>query len=109
MAEKEYQGLYAHGVLEGVDFVTAGNGFDDSKSPISWGSSIKLNFSTLEKITKDVNGIKVSTQAKRPFLIALSCESEEINALVQKWNAEIGKTLHLKLQPSKNSTFKLSE
>ena len=109
MAEIEYQGLYAHGKLEGVDFTVAGKGTDSNGASISWNSSISLNLSTLEKISKEVNGQKVSTYAKRPFLIKLDCDTDDLMTEVEKWNKQKDKMLHLRLQPSKNSSFRLSE
>jgi len=105
----EYQGIYAHGMLEGVDFTVAGKGTDDKGNPIKWDSSISLNFSTLESITKDVEGMKLKTMAKRPFIIKLSCDTDLLLPEVAKWNNSLNKMLHLRLQPSKNAMFKLSE
>ena len=106
--QKEFQGVYAHGKLEGVDFTVAGSGVVDGNS-MKWDSSVHLNMSTLEKITKEVNGSKISTFAKRPFLIKLACDTELLETEVARWNKEKDKMLHLRLQPSKNATFKLSE
>ena len=108
MAE-EFQGVFAHGKLEGVDFTVAAKGTDDRGNPISWNSSVSLNMSTLEKITKEVEGVKVSTFAKRPFIIKLQCDTDDLPNQVARWNKEVNKFLNLRLQPTKNSTFKLSE
>jgi len=115
MAEKtetgkmEFQGIYAHGVLEGVDYTVAGSGTDDNGNKIKWDSSISLNFSTLEKITKDVGGVELTTMAKRPFIIKIPCQTEMLTMEVDKWNKERGKYLNIRLQPSKNATFKISD
>ena len=101
---QEFQGVYAHGKLEGVDFTVAG-----SYEGNNYGSSISLNMSTLETITKDVKGVSVSTLAKRPFVIKLDCITENLPVEVEKWNKEKDKMLHLRLQPSKNASFKVSE
>ena len=109
-AEKqEFQGLYAHGIVEGVDFTVAGSGSDQLGNKIVWDSSVNLNFSTLEKITKQVNGVNLSSFAKRNFLIKLACDTDALPSEVEKWKSSINKTVHLRLQPSKNSTFRLSE
>jgi len=107
MAE-EYQGIYAHGKLEGVDFTVEGTMVVDGVKN-HYGSSVHLNMSTLEKITKNVDGIDVPTLAKRPFLIKIACDTEHLPKEVEKWNKLLQKELHLRLQPSKNATFKVSE
>ena len=110
MAEQtqQFQGVYAHGKLEGVDFTVAGSMIQDGVKT-SYGSSVKLNMSTLEKITKDVEGVSVPTLAKRPFTISISCETDRLASEVEKWNKLVQKELNLRLQPSKNATFKISE
>jgi hypothetical protein len=111
MAEikEEFQGLYAHGIVEGVDFTVAGNMTDDNGNKVVYGSSINLNFSTIEKISKDVNGIKLFSHAKRNFIIKLACDTDFLASELEKWKSQINKAVHLRLQPTKNSTFKLSE
>lgn len=111
MAENKevFQGLYAHGIVEGVDFTVAGNMTDENGNKVVYGSSINLNFSAIEKISKDVNGIKLSTLAKRNFIIKLACDTDLLPAELEKWKLQINKFQHLRLQPTKNSTFKLSE
>lgn len=106
---KEYQGVYAHGKLEGVDFTVAGSGTDDKGNPMKWDSSVHLNLSTIEQITKEADGVKISTLAKRPFLIKLACDTDKLQFEVDAWNKKKDQILHLRLQPSKNATFKLSE
>lgn len=107
--KKEFQGIYAHGKLEGVDFTVAGSGTDDKGNPMKWDSSIHLNLSTLETITKEANGVKIPTLAKRSFLIKIACDTDVLEAEVKKWNEKKDEMLHLRLQPSKNATFKISE
>jgi len=101
---KEYQGLFFHGVLEGFEPTPSGE-IDGNK----YGASLKLNFSTIENITKKVGSIEITTPAKRNFKVSIDSSNEELPMLVEKWKKELNKTLAIKLQPMKDGSYKVSE
>ena len=102
--EKEFQGLFFHGMLEGLEPTPSGS-IDGN----SYGASLKLNFSTIENITKKIGDTSVTTQAKRNFKVSIDSTNEELPMLIEKWQKEINKYLHIKLMPIKDGTYKLSE
>ena len=101
---KEYQGLYFHGVLEGLEPTPSGE-IDGNK----YGASLKLNFSTIENITKKIGSTETTTQAKRNFKVSIDSTNEELPMLIEKWKKDMNKTLSIKLMPVKDGVYKMSE
>ena len=100
---KEFQGLYFHGVLEGLEPTPSGE-IDGNK----YGASLKLNFSTIENITKNIGSTPVTTQAKRNFKVSLDSTNEELPILINEWSKNLNKYLEIKLMPIKDGTYKMS-
>jgi len=100
---KEYQGLFFHGVLEGLEPTPSGE-IDGNK----YGASLKLNFSTIENITKQIGSTSITTPAKRNFKVSIDSTNEELPLLIEKWSKDINKTLHIKLMPVKDGVYKMS-
>jgi len=97
-------GLFVQGELQGVDFTPSWV----NDQGVRFQASLKLTFLVREKITKNVGGIPVSTNAMIPLQIALNFDDKDIPEQVAKYNGMIGKKLKLRLVPAKNATFKLS-
>ena len=100
---KEFQGLYFHGMLEGLEPTPSGE-IDGNK----YGASLKLNFSTIENITKKLGEMEVTTPAKRNFKVTIDSTNEELPMLIDKWMKEVNKILAIKLMPIKDGTYKIS-
>lgn len=101
--EKEYQGLFFHGVLEGLEPTPSGE-IDGNK----YGASLKLNFSTIENISKNIGSSSVTTQAKRNFKVSIDSTNEELPLLISEWDKKVNQTMHIKLMPIKDGVYKLS-
>jgi len=98
-----FNGLYVHGTLEGVDFTKSG-----TSAQISWGSSLKLNFSFPFEKKQIVQGIEVKSNAKRYQIIQISCPDDLLPFEVEKYNKMIGQHITLNLEPAQGATFKVA-
>jgi len=101
---QHFQGLYYHGVLEGLEPTPAGE-IDGNK----YGASLKLNFSTIENITKKIGDTEITTPAKRNFRVSIDSTNEELPILIKEWQQKLNKYLDIKLMPIKDGTYKLSK
>ena len=101
--DKEFQGLFFHGVLEGLEPTPSGE-IDGNK----YGASLKLNFSTIENIVKKIGDTEVSTLAKRNFKVSVDSTNEELPLLIKEWEQKLNKSHDIKLMPIKDGTYKLS-
>ncbi len=106
MSTETKNGLTMSGELQGVDFVASGKGVIEG-SPISWGASVKLNFSIKNNIVKTVSGVEIKSTAMYPQTIQISTTDDLLPIEVEKYNKMVGKFVSLQLAPQKNATFKL--
>ncbi|MFA6139022.1 MAG: hypothetical protein WC667_13190 [Sulfurimonas sp.] len=102
-APKEFQGVFSHGVLEGVEAQLSGS-YEGTKYP----AKCILNFSTLEKIVKDIKGTKLETMAKRNFKVSIPTTDDELADLCKVWDLKRNQFLELRMMPPKDGTFLLS-
>jgi len=102
--QDEFSGLFFHGVLEGVEVTPSGE-IDGNK----YGASVKLNFSTLENITKKVGDEEITTMAKRNFKLSIEATNEKLPAMAKEWNKKINEYVNVKLMPIKDGTYKISK
>jgi len=101
--DKDLQGLYFHGVLEGLEPTPSGE-IDGNR----YGASLKLNFSTIENIVKKIGDTEISTQAKRNFKVSIDSTNEELPLLIKEWEQKLNKYQVIKLMPIKDGTYKMS-
>ena len=99
----KFQGLYFHGVLEGFEPTFSGE-IDGNK----YGASLKLNFSTIENVIKEKNGVKLVTPAKRNFKVSIPTTDEELPKLAEQWKQKLNKYMDIKLMPIKDGTYTMS-
>lgn len=99
-------GIYMYGLLDEVDFTTAGQN-DNMK----WGHSVKLRFLTTKEIEKELNGTKVITKKTVTEVLTISCETEqELETKFTKYNDLIGKELLVPLiNNSEKQTYKIND
>jgi len=101
---QQFSGLYFHGVLEGVEATPSGE-IDGNK----YGASVKLNFSTLENVTKKIGEEEITTSAKRNFKLSVDSTNDKLPSLAMEWNKKINQYVDIKLMPIKDGTYKLSK
>ena len=82
-------GNYLYGVLDGVDFVSAGTLENGTK----YGASVKLKFITKTTIIKTVDGVDIPTQKAIGQTIKVPTANNELSIIVRKYNELIGKEL----------------
>jgi len=102
--KNEFSGLFFHGLLEGVEATPSGE-VDGNK----YGASIKLNFSTLENVTKKIGDEEFTTMAKRNFKLSIDATNEKLPSLAREWNQKINQHIDVKLMPVKDGTYKISK
>jgi len=94
-------GNYLYGVLDGVDFVSAGVLENGTK----YGASVKLRFITKVSIIKTVEGVEIPTLKAIAQTIKVPCANNELSIIVRKYNELIGKELLISYGTSDNNTF----
>lgn len=82
-------GNYLYGVLDGVDFVSAGVLENGTK----YGASVKLKFITKTTVIKTVEGVEIPTQKAISQTIKVPTANSELSIIVKKYNELIGKEL----------------
>ena len=82
-------GNYLYGVLDGVDFVSAGVLENGTK----YGASLKLKFITKITVIKKVENVDVPTLKAISQIIKVPCANTELSIIVRKYNELIGKEL----------------
>ena len=94
-------GNYLYGVLDGVDFVSAGVLENGTK----YGASVKLRFITKVTVIKTVENIDIPTLKAIAQTIKVPCANSELSIIVRKYNELIGKELLIGYGTSDNNTF----
>jgi len=102
--KNDFSGLFFHGVLEGVEATPSGE-VDGNK----YGASVKLNFSTLENVTKKIGDEEFTTMAKRNFKLSIESTNEKLPSMAKEWNEKINQYIDVKLMPIKDGTYKISK
>ena len=97
-------GNYLYGVLDGVDFVSAGVLENGTK----YGASVKLKFITKTTIIKTVDGIEIPTQKALAQIIKVPCANTELSLIVRKYNELIGKDLLINYSTPDNNMFSVN-
>ena len=94
-------GNYLYGVLDGVDFVSAGVLENGTK----YGASVKLRFITKITVIKTVEGVEIPTLKAIAQTIKVPTANNELSIIVRKYNELIGKELLINYGTSDNNTF----
>ncbi|MEA3498046.1 MAG: hypothetical protein U9R16_03195 [Campylobacterota bacterium] len=94
-------GNYLYGVLDGVDFVSAGVLENGTK----YGASVKLKFITKVSAIKTVDGVEIPTQKAISQIIKVPCANTELSIIVKKYNELIGKELLINYGVQDGNTF----
>lgn len=94
-------GNYLYGVLDGVDFVSAGVLENGTK----YGASAKLKFITKATAIKTVDGVEIATQKAITQTIKVPCANSELSMLVKQYNDLIGKELLINYNAPDNNIF----
>lgn len=97
-------GNYLYGVLDGVDFVSAGV----LENGTRYGSSVKLKFITKTTVIKTVNGVEIPTQKAISQIIKVPCADTELSLIVRKYNDLIGKELLISYSTPDNNVFSVN-
>jgi len=94
-------GNYLYGVLDGVDFVSAGVLENGTK----YGASVKLKFITKTTVIKTVEGVEIPTQKAITQTIKVPCANTELSLIVKKYNELIGNELLINYSTPDNNVF----
>jgi len=94
-------GNYLYGVLDGVDFVSAGVLENGTK----YGASVKLKFITKVTVIKIVDNIEIPTLKAIAQTIKVPCANSELSIIVKKYNELIGRELLINYSISDGHTF----
>lgn len=97
-------GNYLFGVLDGVDFVSAGVLENGTK----YGASVKLRFITKTTVIKTVEGVEIPTLKAIAQTIKVPTANNELSVIVRKYNDLIGKELLINYSTSDNNTFSVN-
>lgn len=97
-------GNYLYGVLDGVDFVSAGVLENGTK----YGASVKLKFITKTTVIKTVDGVEIPTQKAIAQTIKVPCANTELSLIVKKYNELIGKELLISYSTPDNNVFSVN-
>ncbi len=96
--------LIVAGVVEGVDFTKSGSFRNSEGEMVRYGSSVKVQLSTVVDVEK--SGIK--TKAKRVFKLNVPTTDEGLPLLVEQYNQMIGKEIQASFVPTEGQTFQLA-
>jgi len=94
-------GNYLYGVLDGVDFVSAGVLENGTK----YGASVKLKFITKVTVIKTVDNVDIPTNKAIAQLIKVPCANTDLSMIVRKYNELIGKELLINYSTPDNNMF----
>jgi len=97
-------GNYLYGVLDGVDFVSAGVLENGTK----YGASLKLRFITKVSVIKTVEGVEIPTLKAIAQTIKVPCANNELSMIVRKYNELISKELLINYSIQDGNTFAVS-
>ncbi|MDY0015093.1 MAG: hypothetical protein RBS13_02690 [Bacteroidales bacterium] len=96
-------GCFFIGKLDGVDFVQSGE-LENGKK---YNSSIKLKFNIEMNVTKEVQGIKISTIDVQSHCFKIPVSDSELVTEIQKYNLKLHQRfiIEFSLKSDKNNTL----
>ncbi len=95
--------LFSVGTIDGVEFTKAGSFTNDAGEVVTYGDSVRLQFSTIVDIEKQ--GIK--TKAKRTYKIYAPMRGD-VESTVNYYNGLIGKEVQCDIVPTDGQTFHIN-
>jgi hypothetical protein len=96
-------GCFFVGKLDGVDFVQSG----ELENGMKYNAAIKLKFNIEKNVTKEVQGMRVSTVDIQSHVFKIPVSDSELITEIQKYNSKLHQrfVIEFSLKSDKNNTL----